>query len=49
MVDGRAYIVGETAAWESRMFRLKTQILDLWLAGGMPEGIDVSGMCYQQG
>ncbi|KAL4856364.1 O-glucosyltransferase rumi [Chlorella vulgaris] len=40
VVDGRAYIAGETAAWESRMFRLKTQILDLWLAGGMPEGID---------
>jgi hypothetical protein len=40
-VEGRVYIAGETPSFQSRMSSIKRQLLNLWLAGGMPDGIDV--------
>ncbi|KAI3439053.1 hypothetical protein D9Q98_001463 [Chlorella vulgaris] len=40
VVEGRVYIAGETPSFQSRMSSIKRQLLNLWLAGGMPDGID---------
>ena len=42
-MNGSVYIVGESPSYESRMLGIKRQLLHLWLAGGLPESIDVSG------
>lgn len=43
VVGGSAFVVGE--AWkpfQSRHLSLKRQLLQLWLGGELPEGLDVS-------
>lgn len=41
VINGSAYVAGESPLYESRGLSLKRQLLALWLAGDMPEGIDV--------
>ena len=42
VINGSAWIAGETPSFESRLLNLKRQLLHLYLEGHLPEGIDVS-------
>lgn len=49
VLNGSVWIAGESPSYESRLFSLKRQLLQLWLAGQLPEGIDVSpGRCRRR-
>ncbi|KAL4420482.1 hypothetical protein ABPG75_010138 [Micractinium tetrahymenae] len=41
VVNGSAYVVGETPSYESRLLSIKLQLLPLYLEGQLPDGLDV--------
>ncbi|KAL4425428.1 hypothetical protein ABPG75_009444 [Micractinium tetrahymenae] len=40
VVNGRAYVVGESWSFETRLPGIKRQLLAIWLKYGLPEGLD---------
>ena len=42
VINGSVWIAEKAPSFESRLLNLKRQLLHLWLAGHLPEGIDVS-------
>lgn len=41
VVNASVYVVGESPSYQSRLLGIKRQLLQLWLEGALPDGIDV--------